>query len=48
MRDISEECSMCHWYCDDVLEECEGQEKPCHEYSPCMELRRAGEQNEID
>lgn len=46
MSEICDKCLGCHWYRDDVLEECEGQEEPCHEYSPCMEIRRAGEQNE--
>lgn len=46
MSEICDKCLTCHWYCDDVLEECKGQEEPCHEYSPCMEIRRAGEQNE--
>ena len=48
MSKICDKCLTCHWYCDDVLEECKGQEEPCHEYSPCMEIRRAGEQNETD
>ena len=48
MSEICDKCLGCHWYRDDVLEECEGQEEPCHEYSPCMEIRRAGEQNETD
>ena len=46
MNEICDKCLTCHWYCDDVLEECKGQEEPCHEYSPCMEIRRVGEQNE--
>lgn len=46
MNEICDKCLTCHWYCDDVLEECKGQEEPCHEYSPCMEKRRAGERNE--
>ena len=45
MNEICDKCLTCHWYCDDVLEECKGQEEPCHEYSPCMEIRRAGEPN---
>lgn len=45
MSEICDKCLTCHWYCDDVLEECKGQEEPCHEYSPCMEIRRAGELN---
>lgn len=45
-NEICDKCLTCHWYCDDVLEECKGQEEPCHEYSPCMEIRRVGEQNE--
>ena len=45
MNEICDKCLTCHWYCDDVLEECKGQEEPCHEYSPCMEIRRAGELN---
>lgn len=48
MSEICDKCLTCHWYCDDVLEECKGQEEPCHEYSPCMEIRREGEQNETD
>ena len=43
MNEICDKCLTCHWYCDDVLEECKGQEEPCHEYSPCMEIRRVGE-----
>ncbi len=46
MNEICDKCLTCHWYCDDVLEECKGQEEPCHEYSPCMEIRRVGEPNE--
>lgn len=46
MNEICDKCLTCHWYCDDVLEECKGQEEPCHEYSPCMEIRRVGELNE--
>lgn len=46
MSEICDKCLTCHWYCDDVLEECKGQEEPCHEYSPCMEIRRVGEPNE--
>lgn len=46
MSEICDKCLGFHWYRDDVLEECEGQEEPCHEYSPCMEIRRVGEQNE--
>ena len=46
MSEICDKCLDFHWYRDDVPEECEGQEEPCHEYSPCMEIRRAGEQNE--
>lgn len=46
MNEICDKCLTCHWYCDDVLEECKGQEEPCHEYSPCMEIRRVGEKNE--
>ena len=45
MNEICDKCLTCHWYCDDVLEECKGQEEPCHEYSPCMEIRRVGEKN---
>ena len=45
MNEICDKCLTCHWYCDDVLEECKGQEEPCHEYSPCMEIRRVGEPN---
>lgn len=45
MSEICDKCLTCHWYCDDVLEECKGQEEPCHEYSPCMEIRRVGELN---
>ena len=48
MSEICDKCLTCHWYCDDVLEECKGQEEPCHEYSPCMEIRRVGELNETD
>lgn len=47
MNEICDKCLTCHWYCDDVLEECKGQEEPCHEYSPCMEIRRVGEQDEV-
>lgn len=46
MNEICDKCLTCHWYCDDVLEACKGQEEPCHEYSPCMEIRRVGEPNE--
>ena len=46
MNEICDKCLTCHWYCDDVLEECKGQEESCHEYSPCMEIRRVGEPNE--
>lgn len=48
MSEICDKCLDCHWYRDDVLEECKGQEEPCHEYSPCMEIRRVGERNETD
>lgn len=48
MREICDKCITCHWYCDDVLEECKGQEEPCFEYSPCMEIRWEVEQNDGD
>ena len=46
MSEICDKCLTCHWYCDDVLEECKGQEESCHEYSPCMEIR--GVANQMD
>ena len=36
-REICWHCLHCHWYCDDVLEECRGQSEPCHEFKLCME-----------
>lgn len=37
MREVCWHCLRCHWYCDDVLEECRGQSEPCHEFKLCME-----------
>ena len=37
---ICDECAKCHWYSDDVLEECQGQEEPCHEYSEGILYRK--------
>ena len=36
-REVCWHCLHCHWYCDDVLEECRGQSEPCHEFKLCME-----------
>src|SRR5699024_9475466 len=36
-REVCWHCLRCHWYCDDVLEECRGQSEPCHEFKLCME-----------
>ena len=37
MSEVCWHCLRCHWYCDDVLEECRGQSEPCHEFKLCME-----------
>ena len=37
MSEVCWHCLHCHWYCDDVLEECRGQSEPCHEFKLCME-----------
>lgn len=37
MSEVCWHCLRCHWYCDDVLEECRGQSEPCHEFKFCME-----------
>lgn len=37
-REVCWHCLHCHWYCDDVLEECRGQPEPCHEFKLCMEF----------
>ena len=39
MNDISNKCLMCHWYCDEVLEECQGEEEPCHEFVLAREYK---------
>lgn len=39
MNDISNKCLMCHWYCDEVLEECQGEEEPCHEFILAREYK---------
>lgn len=39
MSKVSDQCLMCHWYCDEVLEECKGQEEPCHEFILSREYR---------
>lgn len=39
MKDISNKCLMCHWYCDEVLEECQGEEEPCHEFVLAREYK---------
>lgn len=36
-REVCWHCLHCHWYCDEVLEECRGQSEPCHEFKLCME-----------
>ena len=36
MSEVCWDCFRCHWYCDDVLEECRGQSEPCHEFKLCM------------
>ena len=36
-REVCWHCLHCHWYCDDVSEECRGQSEPCHEFKLCME-----------
>lgn len=37
MSEVCWHCLRCHWYCDDVLEECRGQSEPCHEFKLCTE-----------
>ena len=37
MSEVCWHCLRCHWYCDDVLEECRGQSEPCHEFKLCRE-----------
>lgn len=39
MKDISNKRLMCHWYCDEVLEECQGEEEPCHEFVLAREYK---------
>lgn len=36
---ICDECAKCHWYSDDVLEECQGKDEPCHEFSVGIEYK---------
>ena len=36
-REVCWHCLHCHWYCDEVLEECRGQSEPCHEFRLCNE-----------
>lgn len=44
---ISDKCLICHWYCDEVLEECRGEEKPCREFLLARDYRdKAGEEND--
>ena len=38
--EVCDKCLKCHYYSDDVLEECQGQDKPCHEFSEGIAYRQ--------
>ena len=40
MNEVCDKCLKCHYYSDDVLEECKGQDKPCHEFSEGIAYRQ--------